>query len=163
DEVRHEFLSDTVPLLLPPTPSPARRGGAKRECLSCSPSPLRGGGWGEGFRNRLSPSPLAFRPARRGRRDPCGVVRWLPAQAAAGKARAEHRHTQSQYERLGKAGQGGILDKENVAEARYLFEAAQAGVEKALADVSVAEERAEVPRKRRDYASTLLQYAQIRA
>src|SRR5262245_3671588 len=83
------------------------------------------------------------------------------AKAAVEKARAEHRHTQSQYERLGKVGQGGIIDKENVSEARYLFEAAQAGVEKALADVSVAEERAEVARKRRDYADTLLKYAQI--
>src|SRR5262249_24518221 len=30
---------------LPPTPSPRRRGGKS----FCSPSPLRGGGWGEGF------------------------------------------------------------------------------------------------------------------
>src|SRR5436189_170978 len=49
---------------LPPTPSPKRRGGAGRmkvvdatACpdLSCSPSPLRGGGWGEGsIRPRLT-------------------------------------------------------------------------------------------------------------
>ncbi len=37
---------------LPPTPSPARRGGEEETCLSCSPSPLRGGGWGEGFSHR---------------------------------------------------------------------------------------------------------------
>src|SRR6266545_931167 len=34
---------------LPPTPSPARRGGEEKRRLVCSPSPLRGGGWGEGF------------------------------------------------------------------------------------------------------------------
>jgi RND family efflux transporter MFP subunit len=88
------------------------------------------------------------------------------ANAAVRRARAEERHTQSQYERLerlAKTGQGGVIDKENVAEARFLFEAAQAGVDKAVADVSVAEQRAEVARKRRDYTATLLKYARIRA
>src|SRR5262249_22389392 len=85
------------------------------------------------------------------------------ARAAAERARAEGRHTQSQDERLAKVSQGGLLDKENVSEARFLFEAAQAGVEKAVADVAVAEERVEVARKRRDYTDTLLKYAEIRA
>src|SRR5262249_50708471 len=79
------------------------------------------------------------------------------ANAGGHRARAEERHTQSQYERLerlGKPGQGGVVDKENVAEARFLFEAAQAGVDKALADVSAAAQRAEVARKRRDYTAT---------
>src|SRR5262249_18088390 len=88
------------------------------------------------------------------------------ANAAVKRAQAEGRHTQSQYERLerlAKAGQGGLIDKENVAESCFLFEAAQAGVDKAVADVGVAEERVEVARKRRDYTDTLLKYAEIRA
>src|SRR5262245_39469548 len=88
------------------------------------------------------------------------------ANAAVKRARAEERHAQSQHERLerlSKTGQGGVIDKENVAEALFLFEAAQAGVDKALADVNAAEQRAEVARKRRDYTKTLLEYAKIRA
>ena len=85
------------------------------------------------------------------------------AKAAAKRAQAEQRHAQSQYERLARVGQGGIIDKENVAEARYLAEAAEAGVDKAVADVDVANERLEVARKRRDYTETLLKYAEIRA
>jgi len=40
-------LPDETP---PPTPSPQRRGGASQTRLFFSPSPCRGGGWGEGFR-----------------------------------------------------------------------------------------------------------------
>ncbi len=35
------------------TPSPKRRGGGEECFVSCSPSPLRGGGWGEGFATKL--------------------------------------------------------------------------------------------------------------
>src|SRR5262249_23044446 len=42
-------------LPLPPTPSPRRRGGAER---SSSPSPLRGGGRGEGFHTTPECRPL---------------------------------------------------------------------------------------------------------
>src|SRR5438477_9217169 len=35
---------------LPPAPSPKRRGGAKTSCLFGPPSPLRGGGGGEGLK-----------------------------------------------------------------------------------------------------------------
>src|SRR5438046_1641602 len=49
---------------LPPTPSPKRRGG---EDPSCSPSPLRGGGWGEG----LETLSLRQRDGSSGR---CGLV-----------------------------------------------------------------------------------------
>src|SRR5438477_10752626 len=44
---------------LPPTPSPKRRGGARQAFPFCSPSPLRGGGRGEGFLKQ------AFRQAPR--------------------------------------------------------------------------------------------------
>src|SRR6266496_1923098 len=39
-------LPDETP---PPTPSPQRRGGASQTRLFFSPSPVRGGGGGEGF------------------------------------------------------------------------------------------------------------------
>src|SRR5262249_9889546 len=55
---------------LPPTPSPKRRGGARQDSSFlgegasphfplCSPSPLRGGGWGEGLLGQSSARPAA--------------------------------------------------------------------------------------------------------
>ena len=54
--LRPPLFSELVNQPLPPAPSPKRRGGARSPiCLSgfrlrlpCSPSPLRGGGWGGG-------------------------------------------------------------------------------------------------------------------
>ena len=69
----------------------------------------------------------------------------------------------SQYERLAKVGQNGVLDRESVDETRLGYEAAQAGLEKAKADVAAAEAQLDVAQANRDYARTMLEYAQIRA
>src|SRR5205823_4720356 len=90
----------------------------------------------------------------------------------------------SQYERLARVGQSGVLDKETVEETRYGYEAAEAGLEeveakvksaqaardesaarlsKARADVSVAEAHLVVARENRDQMKALLQYARLTA
>ncbi len=84
------------------------------------------------------------------------------ARASVDRARAEFEFKKSQYERFNRLGQS-VLDKENIAEARFGFEAGQAMLVKAEADVDVAEARMEVARKMRDYAKELLKYAQIPA
>jgi HlyD family secretion protein len=84
------------------------------------------------------------------------------ARAAKLRSQAEERRTKSQYERLAKIGSGAIA-QESVDETRYGFEAAQAALVKADADVAAAEARLQVAEKTRAYARTLLQYAKIRA
>jgi HlyD family secretion protein len=106
------------------------------------------------------------------------------AEAARLRARADYSHTQSQYQRLARAGQGGVIARENVSETEFLFEAAKAGLaeaeaniesakalrdesearrDKAKADVTVAEAHLEKARAVRDNARTLLGYTKIRA
>jgi RND family efflux transporter MFP subunit len=79
------------------------------------------------------------------------------------RAQAELERAQSQYARLAQAGRGGLLGKDEVDEYRLGFEAAQAALAKAKADVSVAEARLDVAKADRDHVETLLQYTKIRA
>jgi multidrug efflux pump subunit AcrA (membrane-fusion protein) len=85
------------------------------------------------------------------------------AEAAVLRFQAEQRHAESQYRRLSRVGSNGVLDKEVQDEARFGFEAAQAAVAKALADVEVARERLDVAKADRDHVETLLQYTKIPA
>src|SRR6516164_5872171 len=59
------------------------------------------------------------------------------AKAVVQRTQAELERARSQYERLARVGRNGALDKEQVDETRLGFEAAQAAVAKALADVDV--------------------------
>jgi HlyD family secretion protein len=79
------------------------------------------------------------------------------------RAQAELERAQSQYTRLAQAGRGGLLGKDEVDEYRLGFEAAQAALAKAKADVSVAEARLDVAKADRDHVEALLQYTKIRA
>jgi multidrug efflux pump subunit AcrA (membrane-fusion protein) len=85
------------------------------------------------------------------------------AQAAKIRATAELKRAESQYQRLAHIGRSGVLDKEQVDEARFGFEAAQATVAKADADVNVARARVDVAKADRDRVQTLLQYTKVRA
>jgi RND family efflux transporter MFP subunit len=85
------------------------------------------------------------------------------AKAAELTARARLDRAKSQYERLARVGQGGVLDRENVDEARLGYEAARADVAKAAADVTAAGAAVEVAKANRDYARTMLRYTEIRA
>jgi multidrug efflux pump subunit AcrA (membrane-fusion protein) len=85
------------------------------------------------------------------------------AKTAILRAQAELERAKSQYERLARVSQSGVLDKEQVDETRFGFEAARAAVAKAEADVEVAKARLEVAKADRDHVQTLLQYTQVRA
>jgi RND family efflux transporter MFP subunit len=85
------------------------------------------------------------------------------AKAAVLTAEAQLRRSQSQYERLARVGKSGVLDQENVDEAKLGFEAARAALVKAKADASAAEARVEVVKADRDYSQTMLAYTEIRA
>lgn len=85
------------------------------------------------------------------------------ATAAVQRAQADYNHKQSQYERLAAVERSGVLDAEQLAEARLGFQAAEAGVAKAQADVTVAEARLEVAKADRDHVQTLLQYLKVLA
>jgi HlyD family secretion protein len=85
------------------------------------------------------------------------------AKAAELTAQARLERARSQYERLAKVGQGGVLDRENIDEARLGFEAAKAAREQAKADVNAAGAAVEVAQANRDYARTMLRYTEIRA
>lgn len=85
------------------------------------------------------------------------------ARASVQIAQARLDRSKTQYERLTRIGQNGILDRENVDEAKYAFEAARAGLARAKADVDAAEAQVKVAEAARDYAATMLQYAQIRS
>ncbi len=95
-------------------------------------------------------------------------VRQAEAQVAQAKAaeltaQARLERAKSQYERLAKVGQGGLLDRENVDEARLGHAAAKAAREQAKADVTAADAAVEVAKANRDYAKTMLRYTEIRA
>ncbi len=85
------------------------------------------------------------------------------ARAALLTAQAQVERSKSQYERLARAGKGGILDPESVDETRLGYEAAKAGLEKAKADVAAMEAQLGVAEANRDYSRTMLQYTQILA
>src|SRR6516165_1550613 len=85
------------------------------------------------------------------------------AESAVLRGQAELKHAESQYQRLARAGRSGVLDKEQVDETRFSFEASQAALAKAEADVDVAKARLEVARAARDHVQTLLQYTKVRA
>jgi RND family efflux transporter MFP subunit len=78
-------------------------------------------------------------------------------------AQAQVERAKSQYERLSRAGRGGVIGQEDVEESRLGHEAARAGLEKTKADVAAAEAQVEVAKASRDYAQTMLRYAQVRA
>jgi multidrug efflux pump subunit AcrA (membrane-fusion protein) len=87
-------------------------------------------------------------------------------QARSGllRARAEYDRAKSQSERLSRVGRTtGTVTEEVVDEARLNFQAAEAALAKAQADVGVAEARLHVAQKAHEYARTLLQYKEIRA
>ncbi len=85
------------------------------------------------------------------------------ARASVQIAQARLDRSKSQYERLARIGQKGILDRENVDETRFAFDAARAGLERAKADVAAAEAQVKVAEAARNYAATMLRYAEIRA
>src|SRR5262249_22507273 len=85
------------------------------------------------------------------------------AEAAVQRAQAERKHAESQYERLARIERNGVLDKEQVDETLFRFDAAQAAVAKAEADVDVAKARLAVAEADEDHVRTLLQYTKIRA
>jgi RND family efflux transporter MFP subunit len=85
------------------------------------------------------------------------------AESAVLRAQAELRHAESQYQRLARVSRSGILDKEQVDETRFGFEAAQAAVAKAQADVEVARARLGAAEADEEHTRTLLQYTKVRA
>ena len=85
------------------------------------------------------------------------------AKAAVLTAEARLGRAKSQYERLARVSQGGVLDRENVDEARLGYEAGKAALVKANADVTAAEALVEVAQANRDYSRTMLQYLQLLA
>jgi RND family efflux transporter MFP subunit len=87
----------------------------------------------------------------------------LQAKAAVQRAEAEQDRAKTQYARLEQVGKGGLLSKDQVDELRLGFEAAQAALSKALADLSTAEAGLEKAKADRDHVQTLLQYTKIPA
>jgi len=85
------------------------------------------------------------------------------AEAALLRVKAELDRSKSQYERMERVGQSGVLDKEQVDETRLGYEAARAAVVKAEADIDVARARLQVAEADRDHMQTLLQYTHIKA
>lgn len=77
-------------------------------------------------------------------------------------AEAEFKRTKSQSERFAKVGSG-VLDRENIEETQYGFEASKAKLEMARSEAGVKEARLAVAKETRDYAQTMLQYSKVRA
>lgn len=86
----------------------------------------------------------------------------MQARAATRRAEAELRRARSQYERLSRlGGSGGVLDRENVDETRLGAEVALAAVQKAQADVGVAQARHEAARQDLGHIDALLGYTHL--
>src|SRR5262245_6164048 len=83
------------------------------------------------------------------------------AEAAKLRAMAELKRADSQYKRLARL--TSVIDKDQAEEYRLGFEAAQAALAKAEADVDVAKARLKVAEADRDHVRTLLQYTKVRA
>lgn len=77
-------------------------------------------------------------------------------------AEAEFKRFKSQAERFAKVGSG-VLDKENIEETQYAFEASKARLEIARSEVSAKEARLAVAQANRDYVQTMLEYSKVRA
>ena len=77
-------------------------------------------------------------------------------------AEADFKRTKSQAERFAKVGNS-VLDRENIEETQYGFEASKAKLEMARSEVGVKEVRLAVAKENRDYAWTMLQYGKVRA
>jgi RND family efflux transporter MFP subunit len=84
------------------------------------------------------------------------------AEAARQRAKAELKRADSQYARLARLA-GSLEGKDQVEEFRLGFEAAEAALASAEADVGFAKARLEVANSDRDYVQTLLQYTKVRA
>ena len=85
------------------------------------------------------------------------------AKAMVLTAQAQVERLRTQYDRMSRVGKGGVLDQENVDEARLGWKSAEANLAKARADVAAAESQLEVAKADRDYAKTMLEYTTIRA
>ena len=85
------------------------------------------------------------------------------SQAAVLSAEAQQARAKRQYDRLTRAGQGGVIDRESVDETRLGYESAKAVLEKSKADVTAAEAHVEVARADRDFAQTMVKYARLLA
>jgi RND family efflux transporter MFP subunit len=83
------------------------------------------------------------------------------ANTAVQRARAELTRAKNQYERLARLDK--VLDKDQIDEYRLGYDAAEAGLAKAEADVDVAKARLERAQADQEYVQTLLQYRQVRA
>jgi RND family efflux transporter MFP subunit len=83
------------------------------------------------------------------------------AEATVLRAKAELKRAESQYVRLDKL--SAVLDKDQREEYHLGFEAAQAALVKAEADVDVAKARLGVAKADQEHVETLLQYTKIRA
>jgi RND family efflux transporter MFP subunit len=84
------------------------------------------------------------------------------ARAAVDVAESEHRRLKGQAERLAKLANG-LLDQENLAEARSGAESSRAKVEQAREEVAVKEANVKVARENLDYTATLLKYTRLTA
>jgi RND family efflux transporter MFP subunit len=84
------------------------------------------------------------------------------AKAAKLRAEAELKRADSQYQRMNRLS-GALEGKDQVEEYRLGFEAAQAALANAEADISVAEARLKRAKADRDHVKALLQYTKVRA
>jgi HlyD family secretion protein len=85
------------------------------------------------------------------------------AENAVPAAEAEYNRLKLQSARLSDAGRKGLLDKENVDEVRYNFEASEAKLKMARSDVNLKKARKKVAERNHDLAKTLLGYATLTA
>src|SRR5262245_32653800 len=85
------------------------------------------------------------------------------ADAAVLRARFELERAKGQYERLARVGRSGVLGKDEVEEYQFGYQAAQAALAKAEADVDVARSRLAVAKADLEHVQTLLQYTKVRA
>jgi RND family efflux transporter MFP subunit len=85
------------------------------------------------------------------------------AKQTVAAAEAEYRRLKSQYERLARIGQSGTIDKEQVEEAKFGFEASTARRDMALADVEVKSARLEVAKRNWEQVNTLWGYRKLTA
>jgi multidrug efflux pump subunit AcrA (membrane-fusion protein) len=105
-------------------------------------------------------------------------------EASRLRAKAELERARAQYQGLIKVGKKGVVNREVLDDSRFAFEAAEAGVaevearvqaaaafrdesrsklDKAAADITVAEAWLRVAKENRTYAETLLKYATVTA
>jgi len=85
------------------------------------------------------------------------------AKETVAAAEAEYRRLKSQHERLTRIGQSGTIDKEQVEEAKFGFEASVARRDMAQADVEVKKARLEVAKQNKEQIKTLLAYSKLTA